>query len=79
MSTLRRKGAPVEVSGTVGRRVFGGQVTLHAGGQALTFTGRDAALLADLALHMAEIRAIPFGTVYLDLTPKQAQLRVQRV
>ena len=71
----------VAQAATVGRRTFpaGGSVTLTAGGQSLTLTGREAAALVDFALHAGAIADVAFGTVHLDLTPKKVTLRVERV
>lgn len=70
-----------QATATVGRRVFpaGGAVTLTAGGQSLTLTGREAAMLVDLALAARLITEVEFGTVHLDLTPKKVTLRLERV
>ena len=70
-----------QATARIGRRVFptGGSVTLTAGGQSLTLTGREAAAVADFALNAALIAAVEVGTVHLDLTPKKVTLRVERV
>lgn len=66
---------------SVGRRVFppDGTLTVTAGGQSITLTGREAAAVADFALNARAIADVEYGTVRFDLTPKKVTLRVERV
>lgn len=64
---------------STGRRTFPAcaNVTVSAGGQTVTLTGREAALVAELALAAQEIAAVEYGTVSVELTPGTCGVWVQ--
>ena len=74
----------------VGKRVFGGTLTVLAGqlpphvAKALAamtpvaMTGREAAMVSEIVTNAAEIRLVECGTVCHDLTPRKTTLRVMK-
>ena len=61
------------------RRVFRGSVVVLVGDQRISLAGREAAMVAELAIHAAEIRAVPVGSVTFDVTQTRATLKIQAV
>ena len=61
------------------RRVFRGPIVVVVGDQRISLAGREGAMVAELALHAAEIRAVPVGSVTFDVTQTRATLKIQAV
>lgn len=64
---------------TTGRRTFPAcaSVVVEAGGQRIVLHGREAALVAELALAAQEIVSVEYGTVSVELTPGTCGVWVQ--
>jgi GTPase Era involved in 16S rRNA processing len=65
---------------TTGRRTFPAcaSVTVEAGGQRVVLTGREGAMVAELALAAREIAMVEYGTITVEMTPGTCEVWVQR-